>query len=81
MIGEDYRSQAYNYGIRIVMQEETIMALRGEPAAYKDRHLAVITQLRRETERHNMQLEEKRQEIISLIKVVEGKDATIEQLE
>ena len=80
MIGEDFRSIAYNHYMKIKELEETIVCLRAEPAVLNRHYLVLHTKLRRETEASKMQFEEQRCEIVRLMKVIEGKDLEIEKL-
>ena len=77
MQGEDFRSQALNNYHKIIELQEVIAFLKGEPAAYKVKYLALLTQMRRETERFRMLKEEHRQEILHLKRVIDSKDRVI----
>ena len=81
MIGEEYRSIALANYNKIIEMQEHIICLTVEPSLHKERYLKLITQLRREGERHLMDKEDLRQEILRLHRVIESKDLTIAQVE
>lgn len=54
MIGEDFRSQALNSYHKVLDLQEVICFLKGEPEVHKQRFVALLSQLRRETERNKM---------------------------
>lgn len=81
MQGEDYRSQALVNYHKILELQEVITFVKAEPSLWKERYTALLTQLRRETERHKMLLEDKRQEILALMQVIDKKDYQISQLD
>ena len=54
MQGEDYRSQALTSYHKVLELKEIICYLKGEPEVHKARFLALLSQLRRDTERHKM---------------------------
>ena len=81
MQGEDFRSIAFNNYEKIVEQQQYILCLSAEPLLLKERHLKLMTQLRREGERHSMEKEELRQEILRLYRVIDSKDEHIRLLD
>ena len=60
MQGEDYRSQALRNYEKILELQEVVLFLQAEPTVWRDRNLALKTQLRRDTERWRMKQEETR---------------------
>lgn len=54
MQGEDYRSQALRNYEKILELQEVVLFLQAEPTVWRDRNLALKTQLRRDTERWRM---------------------------
>mmetsp|Transcript_26144 Transcript_26144/g.34932 ORF Transcript_26144/g.34932 Transcript_26144/m.34932 type:complete len:125 (+) Transcript_26144:863-1237(+) len=77
MQGEDYMSRARENLDKIDELKQIIVFLKAEPTVWKERYMRLLTQLRRETERKNMAMEDRRLEIVSLKKTIEGRDQRI----
>lgn len=80
MIGEDFRSQALLNYHKILELQELVLYLRAEPYVVKQKNLQLLTRLRREGERHAMELEERRLEQEQFMRQMEKKDEVVEEL-
>ena len=58
-----------------------VLLLKAEPYVVKRRYLQLLTRFRREGEKHAMELEEKRLDLLQYIKVINAKDEAIKELE